>query len=98
MTKHDKQIFGSRSDRIEQLIISPNGSYPLDENRQRHPVEYSTEIKMLNIQQQLLDSIINLNQHLLFFQELMEQEIAEGYVATKSPPKPPHTPDIANEL
>ncbi|WP_157836293.1 hypothetical protein [Rheinheimera texasensis] len=98
MTKHDKQISGSCLDRIEQQVTSPNDSYPLDENRQRHPVEYSTERKMLNIQQQLLDSILNLNQHLLFFQELMEQEIAEGYAATKSLPKPPHTPDIANEL
>jgi hypothetical protein len=45
----------------------------------------------------LLDGILKLNQHLLFFQELIAQEIADRHAATNAQSTRPPAPDNANE-
>lgn len=97
MSTRDKQVSSLCPGSIEKSITLPCGPYSQGEQIPLSLAEFTAQARLINTQQQLLDGILKLNQHLLFFQDLIAQEIADGHAATSSQSSRPPAPDNANE-
>lgn len=97
MSTHDKQFSSLCPGSIEKSITLPCGPYSQGEQIPLSLAELNAQARLLNTQQQLLDGILKLNQHLLFFQELIAQEIADRHAAINAQSTRPPASDNANE-
>lgn len=97
MSARDKQFSSLCPGSIEKSITLPCSPYSQGDQIPLSLAELNTQARLHNTQQQLLDGILQLNQHLLFFQELIAQDIADGHAATRAQSSRPPAPDNANE-
>lgn len=97
MSTRDKQVSSLCPGSIEKSITLSCGLCSQGDQIPLSLAELNAQARLLNTQQQLLDGILKLNQHLLFFQELIAQEIADGHAATNAQSSRPPAPDNANE-
>lgn len=97
MSTRDNQFSSLCPGSIEKSITLACGPYSQGDQIPLSLAELNAQARLLNTQQQLLDGILKLNQHLLFFQELIAQEIADGRAATSVQSSQPPAPDNANE-
>ncbi len=97
MSTRDKQVSSLCPGSIEKSITLSCGLCSQGDQIPLSLAELNAQARLLNTQQQLLDGILKLNQHLLFFQELIAQEIADGHAATSAQSTRPPAPDNANE-
>lgn len=97
MSTRDKQVSSLCPGSIEKSITLSCGLCSQGDQIPLSLAELNAQARLLNTQQQLLDGILKLNQHLLFFQELIAQEIADGHAATNAQSTRPPAPDNANE-
>lgn len=97
MSTRDKQVSSLCPGSIEKSITLSCGLCSQGDQIPLSLAELNAQARLLNTQQQLLDGILKLNQHLLFFQELIAQEIADGRAATSAQSSRPPAPDNANE-
>jgi hypothetical protein len=97
VSTRDKQVSSLCPGSIEKSITLSCGLCSQGDQIPLSLAELNAQARLLNTQQQLLDGILKLNQHLLFFQELIAQEIADGHAATNAQSTRPPAPDNANE-
>lgn len=97
MSARDKQLSSLCPGSIEKSITLPCSPCSEGDQIPLSLAELNTQARLHNTQQQLLDGILQLNQHLLFFQELIAQEIEDGRAATSVQSTQPPAPDNANE-
>lgn len=97
MSTHDKQFSSLCPGSIEKSITLACGPYSQGDQIPLSLAEFTAQARLINTQQQLLDGILKLNQHLLFFQELIAQEIADGRAATSVQSTQPSAPDNSDK-
>ncbi len=97
MSTRDKQVSSLCPGSIEKSITLSCGLCSQGDQIPLSLAELNAQARLLNTQQQLLDGILKLNQHLLFFQELIAQEIEDRHAATNAQSTRPPAPDNANE-
>lgn len=97
MSTRDNQFSSLCPGSTEKSITLPCGPCSQGDQIPLSLAEFTAQARLINTQQQLLDGILKLNQHLLFFQELIAQEIADGHAAASAQSSRPPAPDNANE-